>query len=284
MIEVTGLEFTYAGSTSPAVSGLGFQVSPGEIFGFLGPSGAGKSTTQRVLTGLLRPYRGSVRIFGRDFSEWGADYYERIGVSFELPNHFLKLTGRENLEFFSALYRGPTREPDGLLEAAGLAESADVRVGQYSKGMMTRLGVVRALQHDPELIFMDEPTAGLDPASARMIKGLIAAERDAGKTIFLTTHDMGAVDELCDNVAFIVGGQIKLIDRPRALKLRYGSDQVRVEYRSAGGYADRSFPLEGLGANDAFLAVLREENIQTLHTQEASLDDIFIRVTGERLS
>lgn len=284
MITVQDLEFTYAGATSAAVRGLDFEVHPGEIFGFLGPSGAGKSTTQRILSGLLKPYRGRVKVFDRELSDWDGDFYERIGVSFELPNHFLKLTGTENLEYFRALYQSTTAEPEVLLEAVGLGDSGGVRVGHYSKGMMTRLGVARALLHGPELVFMDEPTVGLDPTSARLVKEVIRTQRDQGKTIFLTTHDMATVDELCDRVAFIVGGEIKLIDRPRELKLSHGTDQVVVEYQGADGLARRSFPLSGLGTDQAFLDLLRTHPIQTIHTQEASLDDIFIRVTGERLA
>ncbi|NNG15942.1 MAG: ABC transporter ATP-binding protein [Gemmatimonadales bacterium] len=284
MITVQDLEFTYAGATTSAVRGLDFEVHPGEIFGFLGPSGAGKSTTQRILSGLLKPYRGLVLIFDRELSDWDGDFYERIGVSFELPNHFLKLTGIENLEYFRALYQSTTVAPAVLLESVGLGDSGGVRVGQYSKGMMTRLGVARALLHGPELVFMDEPTVGLDPTSGRLVKEVIRAQRDQGKTIFLTTHDMATVDELCDRVAFIVGGEIKLIDRPRELKLSHGTDQVVIEYQGRGGLARQSFPLSGLGTNQAFLDLLRTHPIQTIHTQEASLDDIFIRVTGERLA
>ena len=265
------------------MEGLDFGVARGEIFGFLGPSGAGKSTTQKILIGLLKSYRGKARVFGRDLSRWRSDYYERIGVSFEFPNHYLKLTGIENLRYFGSLYRRNTDSPETWLAAVGLEDSADVPVAQYSKGMKTRLGVARALLHEPELVFMDEPTAGLDPASARVIKHLIDAHRQAGTTIFLTTHDMATVDELCDRAAFIVDGKIKLIDRPRDLKLRYGSKQLKVEYLIDGGLQQREFGLEGLAENPEFLEILRTHDVQTLHTQEATLDEIFIQVTGRSL-
>ena len=284
MIVVEHLVFAYAGAREPAVDGLSFEIRPSEIFGLLGPSGAGKSTTQKVLIGLLRGYRGTVSVFDRNLAEWRGEYYERIGVSFELPNHFLKLTAIENLRYFRSLYGGATRSPRDLLDAVGLGDDGGMLVAQYSKGMKQRLGVARALLPDPDLIFLDEPTIGLDPVNARRIKDLIKREQEAGKTIFLTTHDMTAADELCDRVAFIVDGHISLIDEPRALKLRYGKHVVRVESDVDGRMEQSEFPLERLGHNEEFLALLRRDNVQTLHTQEATLADVFIQVTGRGLS
>ena len=280
VVDVGGLEFTYAAANGPAVRNLSFRIDSGEVFGFLGPSGAGKSTTQKVLTGLLPRYRGSVSVLGRDLAAWGADYYEQIGVSFELPNHYLRLTGMENLSYFRALYRGETRRPEALLEMVGLADDGERLVSQYSKGMKTRLGVARALLNDPRLIFLDEPTVGLDPGNARRIKGLIREQKQAGRTVFLTTHDMTVADELCDRVAFIVGGEIRLVDSPHDLKLAHGARTVVMEYDLDGRPGRREFPLDGLGANADFLALLRDGDVHTLHTQEATLEDVFIRVTG----
>ncbi len=149
VIHVDGVSYTYPRSAAPAVAGLDFAVEPGEIFGFLGPSGAGKSTTQKILIGLLRGYDGRISVLGRDLADWRSDYYERIGVSFELPNHFLKLTALENLAYFRALYSGRTHEPQAVLEAVGLAEDGKLLVSQFSKGMKGRLTVARALIHDP---------------------------------------------------------------------------------------------------------------------------------------
>src|SRR4051794_26693623 len=160
IIRVEDLTFTSPKTADPAVRGMNFMVGRGEIFGFLGPSGAGKSTTQKVLIGLLRGHGGAVSVWGKDPLAWGPDYYQRIGVSFELPNHYQKLTGLENLQFFASLYDGDTREPAGLLEAVGLSHAANIRVGKYSKGMQMRLTFARALLNDPELLFLDEPTSG----------------------------------------------------------------------------------------------------------------------------
>lgn len=283
MISASHLTFSYHKSTTPAIQNLSFEVQQGEIFGFLGPSGAGKSTTQKILIGLLTGYSGSVSVFGRPLKEWKSEYYERIGVSFEFPNHFLKLSALENLAYFSKLYQGKTVPPEKLLGMVGLGGDGTVPVGQYSKGMKNRLSVARSILHTPELLFLDEPTAGLDPVNARHIKDLIRAQRNAGATVFLTTHDMTVADELCDRVAFLVGGSIAVIDRPRELKIRFGQSKVRVESDGAGGTHRHEFSLQGLGENAEFLNLLRGEKIQTIHSLEATLEDVFIRVTGRGL-
>ena len=284
MIEVAGLVFAYPGAKAPAVTDLGFSVEDGEIFGFLGPNGAGKSTTQKVLTGLLRDYRGKVQVLEREVRDWGSDLYEQIGVGFELPVHYGRLTARENLRYFAALYQGETRDPDELLEQVDLLAQADVRVDRFSKGMRVRLSFARSILCRPRLLFLDEPTTGLDPVSARRIKDLILEHRARGATVFLTTHDMATADELCDRVAFLVDGRIALIDAPRELKVRYGEQSLRVEYRVDGTLEAREFPLEDLAENAAFLAALREPSLETIHTQETSLERIFIRVTGQELA
>jgi fluoroquinolone transport system ATP-binding protein len=283
MITVENLSFTYPNATEPAIKGLSFGIVRGEIFGFLGPSGAGKSTTQKILIGLLKDYQGQVSVLGKDLKDWRADYYERIGVSFEAPNHYLKLTALENLRYFAALYGNATQEPRALLERIGLGADGDKPVSQFSKGMKNRLNVARALLHDPELLFLDEPTTGLDPVNARLIKELIEEQRSAGKTVFLTTHNMTVADELCDRVGFIVDGELRLIDAPRELKLRYGRRVVRVEYQHAGRMVTREIPLDTLGDDAEFITLLRGGKAQTIHTLEATPEDIFIEVTGRRL-
>jgi fluoroquinolone transport system ATP-binding protein len=284
MIEVEDLSFTYPRSGVAAVRGLDFVVEPGEILGFLGPSGAGKSTTQKILVGLLGGYTGRVRVRGKEVASWSAGDYERVGVSFETPNHFLKLTGLENLRYFAALYDHETRSPDSLLQAVGLHEEGAKRVEQYSRGMKSRLGVARSLIGNPDVLFLDEPTSGLDPANVLRVKALIRAERAAGRTIFLTTHDMSAADDLCDRVAFMVDGQIVCIDSPRALRLLHGERIVRVEHVDGNGTGREEFLLDGLGDNGEFQRLLRESKIETIHTHEASLADVFIRLTGRPLT
>lgn len=284
MISVENMTFTYAGSERPAVNGISFEVKPGQVFGFLGPSGAGKSTTQKVLIGLLRGYGGEIEILGKDLRTWRPDYYERIGVSFELPNHYQKLTALENLNFFRSLYSKETEDPRELLALVGLENDAGTRVSQFSKGMQMRLTFARALLNRPELIFLDEPTAGLDPVNGRRIKDAILDLKKEGRTVFLTTHDMNVADQLCDRVAFIVDGLIVLTDSPRELKIRQGERKVRVEYREGGRIGRREFSLDGLGDDEGFLNLLQGERIETIHTEEATLEDIFIETTGKALA
>ncbi|HEX7186241.1 MAG TPA: ABC transporter ATP-binding protein [Thermoanaerobaculia bacterium] len=284
MIEARSLTYTYPGAAEPAVKTVGFRIERGEVFGFLGPSGAGKSTTQKILIGLLRDYQGDIAVFGRDLRSWKSDYYERVGVSFEVPNHYLKLTALENLEYFRSLYSGATEDPRHLLERVGLGGEGDKRVSQFSKGMRVRLSFARALLNRPELLFLDEPTSGLDPGTSRRVRDVIRQKRDEGTTVFLTTHNMTIADELCDRVAFLVDGTIQLVDAPRALKLRYGQRTVRVEYGSDGRLQHQDFPLEGLADNPAFLEILRTGPVQTIHTQETTLEDIFLEITGRTLS
>jgi fluoroquinolone transport system ATP-binding protein len=288
MIFVDGLTYTYPASQTPAVAGVDFAINEGEIFGLLGPSGAGKSTTQRILTGLLPGYGGSVRVLDREVGEQNREFYERIGVSFELPNHYLKLTALENLRFFASLYQGPTESPQAVLEMVGLEADGDKRVSQFSKGMRNRLTVARSLLHRPQLLFLDEPTSGLDPVNTGHIRDLIRARRSAGATVFLTTHNMAVAEELCDRVAFMVEGRIVLIDTPRALKLRYGQRIVDVEHRDGGTdggstLATASFPLDEIADDPRFLQLLRSGSVETIHTRESSLDRIFVEVTGQEV-
>ncbi|MGF1583396.1 MAG: ABC transporter ATP-binding protein [Gemmataceae bacterium] len=283
MIDVRELSFTYPKTSQPALRNLSFAIEDNEIFGFLGPSGSGKSTTQKILIGLLKEYTGHVDVLGMSLSEWGHEYYEQIGVSFELPNHYLKLTAKENLDYFRSLYSVETEAPMHLLELVGLADDADKPVSNFSKGMKNRLNVARSLLNKPKVLFLDEPTAGLDPVNARRLKDLIAEVRKRGTTIFLTTHNMMVADELCDRVAFLVDGEIKLIDFPRELKLRYGTRTVRVECGQNGESTGKDFGLNGLAENTEFLDMLRRDDLQTIHTQETTLDNIFIQVTGREL-
>jgi fluoroquinolone transport system ATP-binding protein len=285
IIRVDGLTYTYPNATEPAVRGMNFTVGRGEIFGFLGPSGAGKSTTQKILIGLLRGHGGRASVWGKEPLAWGPDYYQRIGVSFELPNHYQKLTGLENLRFFASLYDVDTLDPMGVLDAVGLADAADTRVSKYSKGMQMRLTFARALMNDPEMLFLDEPTSGLDPMNARKVKNIILDLKARGCTIFLTTHDMSTADELCDRVAFVVDGRIVALDTPAELKIARSQRLVRVGYRDLdGGLTSAEFPMAGLADNPEFLAALRNQHVETIHSQEADLEDVFVDVTGRRLS
>jgi len=282
-IQVNDLEFTYPKSKKKAVNGVSFGIGKGEIFGFLGPNGAGKSTTQKLIIGLLKDYSGNVEILQKNLKSWKSDLYNKIGVCFELPNHYQKLTALENLELFASFYRGKTIPPMELLKMVELEKDANQRVATFSKGMRTKLNFARSLINDPEVLFLDEPTTGLDPISSRLIKNIILHKKTEGRSIFLTTHNMTDADELCDRVGFIVEGKLSLIESPKELKFKHGRRIVKVEYLQGGRLVNTEFDLKTLAENSNFLNLLRSGSVQTIHTEEASLEDIFIKATGRQL-
>jgi fluoroquinolone transport system ATP-binding protein len=283
MISVQSLSYTYPKRNTPAISDVSFEIKEGEIFGFLGPSGAGKSTTQKVLNGLLKGYSGHVIVNGQDVASLTNRFYEDIGVAFEFPNLYLKLTALENLQMYASFYREDTEDPLKLLEMVGLLNDKDMRVESFSKGMKMRLNFIRSLLNKPKILFLDEPTSGLDPVNARRMKDIILDLKEKGTTIFLTTHNMNDADELCDRLAFMVDGKLPLIDYPENLKLRYGNKKLRVSYHQNGNSFTQEFDLKEIGSNTAFWNLLQNHEIETIHTQEATLEKIFIEVTGQKL-
>jgi len=284
MIKVEGLYHSYSNDEQYAVKDANFEIPQGEIFGFLGPSGAGKSTTQGVLTGLLPLQRGEVRVAGYDVKTISRKMFNKIGVSFEQSNVYSKMTARENLEFYKKLFDVETRNTDELLKLVGLYDKANVRAGEFSKGMKHRLTFARSMLNNPELWFLDEPTTGLDPAIAADIKDIIREQNKKGVTIFLTTHNMFIADELCHRVAFIVDGEIKLVDSPKALKLAYGEQLVEVEYGKNGEIATETFSTVVAEDKARLQKVIANNQIQSMHTKEATLEEIFIKVTGRGLA
>lgn len=281
MLRVRDLRYRYPSRTEPALDGVTFQVGRREVFGFLGPSGAGKTTTQRAILGLVEGWTGGIEVLDRPRGEWGSELFDSVGVAFELPVGYPRLTGREDLNHFSNLHQRACREAGEVLDAVGLMEVADEPVGSYSKGMRVRLNLARAILHSPQLLFLDEPTAGLDPVNAASIRELILAERDRGCSVFLTTHDMVAADAVCDRVAFIVDGRIAACDSPRALRLRFGEPYIRVEHRTEAGVVTTSFPLGTASAE--LTELLASGRVETVHTSEAGLDRVFAEITGRRL-
>jgi fluoroquinolone transport system ATP-binding protein len=284
MITVQNLYHDYEGNGNYAVNGVSFAINKGEIFGFLGPSGAGKSTVQNLMTGLLPLQKGEICYEGERLQELRGAFFNRIGVSFEHPNLYLKLTGYENLNYYAGLFDGPTEKPMKLLEMVGLADAAHKKAGSYSKGMKQRLVFARALINRPRLLFLDEPTSGLDPNIAGTIKNIIQQKQAEGATIFLTTHNMFIAEELCDRVAFINDGRIVALETPRHLKLQFGSRAVKVEYANGQGVDSAVFFLDNAGDRAAFSNLINREQVQTMHSQEATLEQIFIKLTGRGLS
>jgi fluoroquinolone transport system ATP-binding protein len=283
MITVEHLYHSYGRNDVYAVKDVSFEIPKGEIFGFLGPSGAGKSTTQGILTGLLRLQQGQVSVAGYNVKNLKNSMFNRIGMSFEQSNVYSKLTARENLQFFAKLYDVPTRDPDELLRLVGLDGKGQVRAGEFSKGMKHRLTFARSMFNNPELWFLDEPTTGLDPAIAATIKGIIREQNQQGVTVFLTTHNMYIADELCSRVAFIVDGEIKLIDSPKNLKLQHGQSLVTVEYGDDGNLVSETLSTVDAQGRQRLQDLIASQRIRTMHTKEATLEEIFIQVTGREL-
>jgi fluoroquinolone transport system ATP-binding protein len=283
MIRVNGLTFTYPAASRPAIHSMDFEVQEGEVFGFLGPSGAGKSTTQNVLIGLLTGWDGTVNIAGKPIEDWGPELYRLIGVSFEFPNHYLKLTARENLKYFRSLYDNDTRPIEEVLALVGLEADIDKVVGEFSKGMKNRLNFARSLLHRPKLWFLDEPTTGLDPVNAVRVREVVREQQQAGVTTLITTHDMHTAQEVCDRVAFIIDGKIEIVDSPEALRQRYGKRQVEVVWGRGQTTDSDKFSMDGLADNSDFRDALRKPDLASVHSLEASLEDVFVQVTGRAL-
>jgi fluoroquinolone transport system ATP-binding protein len=278
---VEHLRYHYPQVKAYAVDGIDFTIGEGEIFGFLGPSGAGKSTTQKILIRLLQDYEGQITYRGKDLKRFGNELYEEIGVGFEMPISFSKLTAMENLSFFQKLYR-QTVDVEPLMRQVGLWPDKDKKVGEYSKGMKMRLNFVRALLNAPKMLFLDEPTGGLDPVNARILKDMILSFKARGGTVFLTSHIMSDVDELCDRVAFIAQGKLTAMDSPRHLKLKYGKRTITVEYKADGDTRAEVFAMEAI-KTPAFHHLLASREIEAIHSGETTLEDIFLQVVGVQL-
>ena len=284
MIRVERLTFTYPGSKVPAVDSVEFEIERGRIFGFLGPNGAGKSTVQNIMTRLLPVQEGAVLYEGKRVEDLGKAFFNRVGVSFEHPNLYEKLTGLENLRYYRGLFSGPSLEPERALEMVGLEGAGNKRAGQYSKGMKQRLVFARAILNRPDFLFLDEPTSGLDPGTARSIKEIIMGEKDRGATVFLTTHNMFVAEELADTVAFLNEGRIVAQDSPRSLKLAHGQKAIKVEHRVDGKVQTETLFLDKDEDRARLRQLVDSGSVETMHSQEATLEQIFIRLTGRGLS
>jgi ABC-2 type transport system ATP-binding protein len=264
-----------------AVDGISFDVHAGEIFGLLGHNGAGKTTTIRMLTGRARPTSGTATIGGYDVVSDLDNVKPLINLVFEEPNLYDRLTGRDNLRFFCDLYGVPRDRAEELLAAVGLDDAAAGRkVKDYSSGMKQRLLIARALINDPRLLFLDEPTRGLDPASAHDVRGIVADLAGKGTTVFLTTHYMEEADELCDRIAFLSQGRIVALDSPRELKLRYGQRSATVLLEDRHEHTVR---LDDPGDAARLEEWMRAGQVLTVHSHEGTLEDVFIALAGRSL-
>ena len=281
---IIATDLTYAYGDQVAVGGISVEVAPGEVLGFLGPNGAGKSTTIKMLTGQLTPRSGTIEVLGMPMPAERTAIQQRIGVCFEEKNLYLAMTGLENLRFFARLFGLTDLDPHALLARVGLADRAKDRVSEYSKGMRQRLMMARALVNTPDVLFLDEPTDGLDPVSARRIRELIREEARRGAAVLLTTHDMMEADTLSDRVAFINEGRILALDTPERLKLEHGSRSVRIRTRGpAEQVSEQVIALDGDGADAAVTEAMRAGDVVTIHSEEATLEDVFVHFAGRGL-
>jgi len=303
-IAVSGLTKSFG--AVQAVSQVDFEVPSGELFGFLGPNGAGKTTTIKMLTGLARPDAGSIRIAGIDCAANPKAAQHLVGVVPDQSNLYPELTGFENLCFCAALYGvGRRKRRDRaaeLLDAFGLAQAANRKFDGYSRGMKRKLTIAAGIIHRPEILFLDEPTTGLDVASARRLRRLIARLHREGTTIFLTTHYIEEAERLCDRVAFIVSGRIVKTDTVEGLvqpakarhAVRIACAAAPAEVRSelAAAFPDLEFSSSGPGSirveaeepvrAGTLIRFLEERGIEVSEARRLrpSLEDVFVRLTG----
>ena len=277
-------ELTYSYGQLLAVDHVSFRVAEGEILGFLGPNGAGKSTTVKMLTGQLRPRSGRATLLGIDVAREAEKVQARIGVCFELPNLYEQMSAAENLTLFARLFGVKSFNATDLLKRVGLGGRERDRVEGYSKGMKQRLMVARSLVNQPSILFLDEPTEGLDPTSSETIRNIILQERERGATVFLTTHDMMEADKLSDRVAFINQGHIVALDTPHNLKQQYGKRALKAQVATPdGGLESREIVLDRPETASDVRDLFGKERVITVHSEEASLEDIFIDITGRGL-
>jgi ABC-2 type transport system ATP-binding protein len=276
---------TYWYGDLTAVDHISFEVGEGEILGFLGPNGAGKSTTVKLLTGQLRPKEGRAELLGQDITRHAKQLQAHIGVCFELTNLYEPMTAADNLTLFARLFGVTDFDADALLERVGLVGKGKVKVETFSKGMRQRLMVARALVNRPRILFLDEPTDGLDPVSAAAIRNIIKEEQARGVTVFLTTHDMVEADKLSNRVAFINKGQIVALDTPYNLKQQYGKRALKVEVLGSNGQVEqREVVLDTADTAVQVERLFAQEKVVTVHSEEATLEDIFIEITGRGLT
>jgi ABC-2 type transport system ATP-binding protein len=269
-----------------AVRGISFAVEAGEVFGLLGHNGAGKTTTIKMLTGQLMPTAGTPMIGGYNMTRQAHKASPLFGIVFEDPNVYERLSAVENLQFAANLYGIPNAAAriSQVLEQVGLAERGKDAVKGYSTGMKQRLLIARAILHNPRVLFLDEPTHGLDPSSAAEVRQLIKELAASGATVLLTTHYMEEADELCQRVCFVSEGQIIAQDAPQNLKIKYGEHSITARLRDDNGAPhEQKFCMGDPADASAFAAALAADKVITAHTDEATLEEVFIKLAGRSL-
>jgi len=228
IIEVKNITKKFNGKT--ILNEINFEVKEGEIFGFLGPNGAGKTTTMRILLGLLKPTSGRALVFGKGLDD-NDDLRKRVGVLLENDGLYERLSAYENLNYFAQIYSVSDMEEKikNLLDFVGLSDRQHDRVGEFSKGMKRRLALARSIVHDPDVLFYDEPSAGLDPEAQKMVRDLILRlAREKGRTIFLNSHDLDEVQRVCSKIAILQKGEIKAYDTVENLRVKFSKPAVEI--------------------------------------------------------
>ena len=291
-IAVDGISKTYG--SLKAVDNVSFDVKPGEFFGLLGPNGAGKTTTLEMIEGLRQPDSGTVRIDGKDPWSRDPDLQRRIGVQLQSSAFFERLTAREQLHTFASLYDVSGSHADELLEQVGLTDKAKSPVEKLSGGQAQRLSIACALVHDPDVVFLDEPTAALDPQARRNLWDFLRSLNQTGRTVVLTTHYMEEAEELCDRVAIVDHGRLLELDTPTAL-VRALDAPTRIKVETSALTQAEASQISGVEQVDvtidsivlttrepgAVLAALADRNaLEGLSVSGANLEDVFLRHTG----
>jgi ABC-2 type transport system ATP-binding protein len=265
-----------------ALDGVSLQARAGEIFGLLGHNGAGKSTMIRILTGRAKPTSGHARVLGHEVPRELEAIRGEINLVAETPNVYERATAKENLELFCSLYDLPKSRVGEVLDEVRLSNVAKRKVKTFSTGMRQRLLLARALLNSPRVLFMDEPTRGLDPQSARDLRQTVQRLAGGGATIFLTTHDMNEADELCARVAFLADGKIVALDTPRALKLSLGTQAPEVDVVLDDG-TDQRLKLHDPGDAARLQELVGARRVRSAHSLEPTLADVFIHLAGRSL-
>lgn len=278
-IEINDLVVRYGDFT--AVDGLNLSIPAGQLFGFLGPNGAGKTSTIKVLTGNQHPTSGHVKVAGFAIPDRFEEAKPVFGYVPDTENHIDEFSGRENLQLFADLYDIPDTRIDDLLARLELSEAANTAAGNYSKGMRRKLLIAREILHEPTVLYLDEPTANLDAHSTKLVRELLRDLAARGTTIFLTTHNMEEVEQICDRVAIMCRGKLVECDTPTAFVTRHAERFVDAQFERDGAVVRESFNMDEEEHRQQLARVVASEDCVTVHSQEFDFHDVFLKITGQ---